>query len=74
MEPLLQEWLRSDWQADRSDARVIIDDHHVTSMIDELRALQDRLEASTDIGAPYEWAATNRVLGRLVGGSENASV
>lgn len=69
LEPLLREWLHSDRRADRSDARSIIDTHHVTSMVDELRALQDRLEASTTSDAPSEWASTNRVLGRLVAGS-----
>jgi hypothetical protein len=65
LEPLLREWLLSDDYADRYDAIAIVRENEVTSMIPTLRQLQDRLEQSTDVGAPYEWAKVNRALGRL---------
>jgi len=73
LEPLLREWLRSDDESDRFDAIAIVRDNDVTSMIPDLRELQDRLEDSTEVGAPYEWAKVNRVLGHLVSVATAAS-
>ncbi len=73
LEPLLREWLRSDDESDRFDAIAIVRDNDVTSMIPDLRELQDRLEDSTEVGAPYEWEKVNRVLGHLVSVATAAS-
>jgi hypothetical protein len=65
--------LLSDDFADRFDAIAIVRDNGVTSMIPTLRELQDRLESSNDVGAPYEWAKVNRALGRLTPIAESDS-
>lgn len=66
--PLLREWLLSDEPADRFDACVIIGDNAVADLVPELRMLQDRLQNSDDVSAPYEWKAVNRTLGRVLAG------
>ena len=73
LEPLLGEWLLSDDFADRFDAIAIVRNNDVASIIPTLRELQDRLEESTEIGAPYEWAKVNSALGRLVSAANAVS-
>lgn len=73
LEPLLREWLLSDDEADRFDAIAIVWNNDVASMIPTLRELEDRLEESNAIGAPYEWAKVNRALGRLVSAANPVS-
>lgn len=62
---LLSSWLLSADEAERFDAVAVIDDNEVCSAIPALRELMDRLEASDERGAVYEWAKVNRLLGRL---------
>lgn len=62
---LLRSWLLSADEGERFDAVAVVDDNEVCSAIPALRELMDRLEASDEPGAVYEWAKVNRVLGRL---------
>ena len=63
---LLDKWVLSDVKAERFDALAIIYDHGVASAVPALRKLFSRLEESDEVGAPYEWAKVNRLLGRLI--------
>ena len=58
-------WLESDDESKRWDAEALIRDHRVVGAVPALRALADRLEASNEPGAPYEWAKVNRLLAHL---------
>ena len=62
---VLRSWLLSADEGERFDAVAVVDDNEVCSAIPALRELMDRLEASDEPGAVYEWAKVNRVLGRL---------
>lgn len=64
--PLLHDWIVSGDPSERFVGIAIARDNDVTSMIPTLRDLQDRLEESTEVGAPHEWAKVNRALGHLV--------
>lgn len=66
IDELLAKWVLSDDEAERFDALAIIFDHDVASAIPALRQLASRLEESDEVGAPYEWAKVNRLLGRLI--------
>jgi hypothetical protein len=65
LEPLLRRWILSDVHLERSAAISLARAHRLTSLVPELRALQERLESSTDVAAADEWAKVNRVLGQL---------
>ena len=63
--PTLDEWLLSDDEALRFDALYVVAEHSVAEAVPALRVLQDRLEASSAPGAPYEWAKVNRLIAQL---------
>ena len=62
---LLAEWVLSGDEAKRFDALALIDDFRIVSATPALRQLADRLESSSEPGAPYEWQKVNRLIGEL---------
>jgi cysteinyl-tRNA synthetase len=66
------EWALSDDEAKRFDALALIDDFRILAATPALRQLADRLEVSTEPGAPYEWQKVNRIIGELTHRSSGA--
>lgn len=65
IDAVLAEWLLSDDEGLRFDARFLVDEFRIVSALPALRQLQGRLETASGPGAPYEWAAVNRVIGSI---------
>ena len=61
----LLDWLASDDEGLRYDALYIVGEYAITEAVPGLRALQERLEAASQPGAPYEWIKVNPILANL---------
>ena len=62
---VLVEWSLSTDEGKRFDALVIIDEFCVSEAVPALLELANRLETSTEPGAPYELQLVNRIANRL---------
>lgn len=62
---VIADWLASDDEGRRWDAEALIQEHSISSATPQLRSLAERLEHTSEPGAPYEWAKVNRILGHL---------
>ena len=59
---VLGEWVLSEQEKIRFEALVLIDDFKIVTTTPALRKLTDRLELSTQPGAPYELKKVNRII------------
>lgn len=65
VDELLAEQLGSREENVRFDALAIVREFTISSALPALRVLADWLENQDSVGAPYEWAKVNRLIGFL---------
>jgi len=67
VDDLLAEQVISSDENVRFDALATVREFRIRSALPALRVLAQRLEHEASTGAPYEWAKVNRLIGHLVG-------
>jgi hypothetical protein len=65
VDSLLAEWLLSEDEALRFEARAVISDHAITSALPALEQLLTRLDDSTQPGAPFEQERIREIIASL---------